>query len=838
MVKNKPEYKGIQKKLVAAIAMVLVASIMVVTSSYAWFTLSTAPEVTGINTSVGSNGNLEIALLEGDINNIGTTNTATAFPGANTFWGNLVDLSDAKYHLDEITLMPAALTATELTKGQTTYVTDGDGHFVDVDGNKIAFTGDVNKKEADLETLSAEDKAILTAQGVVKSSIAPTYGWSSYQPSTSASQTGLIKVPTYGADGRINGFNNVSFSSVYDPTAKGFPKTSANTGVRAIGTLSGMSPAELMLHNARQAVSSAKGTAKTGAINSLTYDAIKIADIAIKHQTGGSFDQADVKNLRNAEQNLRAIADSLEDAIYKAVIALGVSQGKSLEKKDITITATDISADVVWVNDATMEGDDFNYSEDKDLLIAAMNSVKTMRDALDASSTKITALESDTTLTYEELVAAATAMVNPNNIKIEGKTISEHGGKANLINAVLPKVSTGVSVTIVDGIYAEIAKFVGNYNARALMSVDASGMVEGMGVVQAQANIATSIPEPPEGWYLTETEAWLSTLTAGEVTGAAEIMSDLYAYAIDLAFRTNAAGSNLLLQTEAKNRVSETSGSATQGAGSYMEFTSGHADFTIEQMAGLMENIRVVFYGNDGKILAVAGLDVGKTNEEQQATIKVGENNMPLYVDALGNWTTTETDKAVMGQPNFTIVDLEAKTIRASLVLYNFTIVDGQVTLGTKMDADNQVITSLTQNVATAISAMVYLDGNNVQNEDVAIGGTSVTGKLNLQFASSAELDPMDYTFSEQLAAPTASISGETLTINNVENATKYKITISGDNLDTPLSSEVNVVDGATTDFTIPAGVTAGTYEITIVATGAGYMDSNPVKVSYTKSGS
>ena len=115
MVKKNTEYKGIQKKLVAAIAMVLVASIMVVTSSYAWFTLSTAPEVTGINTSVGSNGNLEIALRTGALAQIRNSEGAT-FPAANNSWGNLVDLSNEMYHLDDITLMPAALTAQMIKK--------------------------------------------------------------------------------------------------------------------------------------------------------------------------------------------------------------------------------------------------------------------------------------------------------------------------------------------------------------------------------------------------------------------------------------------------------------------------------------------------------------------------------------------------------------------------------------------------------------------------------------------------------------------------------------------------------------------------------------------------
>ena len=60
--KTKTPLAGHKKKLTAAVAMLLVSAIMVVSSTYAWFTLSTAPEVTGITTTVGANGNLEIAL--------------------------------------------------------------------------------------------------------------------------------------------------------------------------------------------------------------------------------------------------------------------------------------------------------------------------------------------------------------------------------------------------------------------------------------------------------------------------------------------------------------------------------------------------------------------------------------------------------------------------------------------------------------------------------------------------------------------------------------------------------------------------------------------------------
>ena len=53
---------------------------------------------------------------------------------------------------------------------------------------------------------------------------------------------------------------------------------------------------------------------------------------------------------------------------------------------------------------------------------------------------------------------------------------------------------------------------------------------------------------------------------------------------------------------------------------------------------------------------------------------------------------------------------------------------------------------ALTQNQAHALSVLVYLDGTQVTNADVAAtGSTSMTGTMNLQFSSSATLVPMEY---------------------------------------------------------------------------------------------
>ena len=107
---------GLRNKLIAAISMLLVSSIMMVSSTYAWFTLSTAPEVKNISTTVAGNGSLEIALMpkEGLLGKItaGVVGGNATLKDKNTKWGNQVVLSEEgsdPYGLSAISLNPAQL---------------------------------------------------------------------------------------------------------------------------------------------------------------------------------------------------------------------------------------------------------------------------------------------------------------------------------------------------------------------------------------------------------------------------------------------------------------------------------------------------------------------------------------------------------------------------------------------------------------------------------------------------------------------------------------------------------------------------------------------------------
>ena len=69
--KNIAEYKEklprLKEKLTAVALLFVMTGCMLVTSTFAWITLSLNPEVSSVSTSVASNGNLEIALAQGTV---------------------------------------------------------------------------------------------------------------------------------------------------------------------------------------------------------------------------------------------------------------------------------------------------------------------------------------------------------------------------------------------------------------------------------------------------------------------------------------------------------------------------------------------------------------------------------------------------------------------------------------------------------------------------------------------------------------------------------------------------------------------------------------------------
>lgn len=101
-----------KERVVAVAVLLAISATMVISTSFAWATLSINPEVSGLATTISANGNLEIALsdIDGLEPDATTVNDGVGdITQTNLKWGNLVNLSHESYGLDYLTLRPASL---------------------------------------------------------------------------------------------------------------------------------------------------------------------------------------------------------------------------------------------------------------------------------------------------------------------------------------------------------------------------------------------------------------------------------------------------------------------------------------------------------------------------------------------------------------------------------------------------------------------------------------------------------------------------------------------------------------------------------------------------------
>ena len=154
--------KTLKSKLLASAAMLMLSVIMVTSASFAWFTISTNPEIKGMTTQVVVNDNLEIA-LDADYDN-GPLASGAGDSGNAYTWGNILDLTagDAKTAYDELdkTLRPV-----ELDDGDFKYPIYGaDGRIDSMETMDMQVLGD-DKETAFGNLIDDEDATTPTNYG-------------------------------------------------------------------------------------------------------------------------------------------------------------------------------------------------------------------------------------------------------------------------------------------------------------------------------------------------------------------------------------------------------------------------------------------------------------------------------------------------------------------------------------------------------------------------------------------------------------------------------------------------------------------------------------------------
>ncbi len=123
----------IRERIIASLMIFAFSVVMMTMSAFAWVTLSVSPGISGVTTTIAANGNLEIALAyhvlteideNGNVipvrdsnnnlipllpNDSSVGDSLLPIKDRNLTWGNLINLTDMSYGLDNIVLRPAKL---------------------------------------------------------------------------------------------------------------------------------------------------------------------------------------------------------------------------------------------------------------------------------------------------------------------------------------------------------------------------------------------------------------------------------------------------------------------------------------------------------------------------------------------------------------------------------------------------------------------------------------------------------------------------------------------------------------------------------------------------------
>lgn len=746
---------GLRKKLMAATSMLLVAAIMLVSTSYAWFTLSTAPEITGITTSVGANGNLEIALLNTDTFNdtsLITSNTGDSMEAsgqskvaANATWGNLVDLDDPSYGLTSalFKLYPSALN---------------------------------------------------WENGLLK--------------------TSPLATPNYGADGRVTELDGTRTTSATFKDAAFTVDTAATNngyGVRAVGAASNVSPRQLAFNSAKSSATMNANNAYTYTKNAVANNSSVLMGLALAGGSPTSYSYDEVTAMKAIAVGVQSSLNSVVKTYANTIAAYALSGDCGLEDTAAIAAANAVSGktDANEVINAIAAG----------VTGTEIDEIKSELNALAAAQAKVaTAISTATTMlganTGKAAFTASSNFSGGDDLAAVKNNVATPliGGTADMVayNAAgeTVQISTENATSIKqlymggDSAVATVADYTGTFQVIKVSGFDITVYAGAKGATTGQlaavTNIVGNLNSPSDA--------------------ATAALSEFYGYIIDFAFRTNAAGSSLKLQSEAANRVySDATDNtlATMGQGSTATLTYDTTGLTAAQGKRLLEAMRVVFFNpttsevfgfgqftvtentavsTTGTLKLYTGVDasvtkyvLGKTAYElsyalDTATYPAADGATVAYANEYKTTLTASEYEAFTPAATSSVVEdglttytlgkdayNEVYTIKADFTVatdtapsadnctnYNPTITKAAYELlgaetGTRVvngisytESTDDVLTELPQNEPTKVSAMVYMDGTKIDNSAVSAMGESGTLSLNLQFSSTADLVPME----------------------------------------------------------------------------------------------
>ena len=737
------------KERVMAAAFLMVMSIMMIASaSFAWLTISRNPEVTGVNTSVTSNGNLEIALASGDKapeeSQVGDSSATKGqnIAASNITWGNLVNLSDPSYGLDNLTLRPAQLNQSALlTSPLYGAVYLGDGRVDKLDSSFAYSVWD-----ADLQVFAVSNDVGVRAISSTK---------------LGEVESGSTAVLVHNERNKAE-TANLSAGSAY---------------IEITNNKKWMDSLAVVM-----------GTFMTAKMNAGQGD---------ESLTNPTIEKEDVKNLTELfgafvevyELQFEAMSELANYQLFLKNGAGDVNNSTSYTKK----TAENIKES----SEASLKNEGIQISGLDQAIKDYGKLVDGYEQLLEISA------QGEVKWDDSNLNTIVNSLMDTGKCTLDGTPINNIG----VSNATGYLDGKTHNATINNGVLYNLEKMNG---ARCdVRGLSVSAKVKRMGITipaSISANISTDAPVP--SLFAKDLDNADKKYPTAKV---AEVAQDTYGLAVDFWVRTNASGSYLTLEgnvlTKSEmvramgkdseggsvelytlTRTSDEEG--TDGTTESVTYTldlynvvttndkkevttwydaSSHDEVTLENgetpTAKMEELITVIGYEGENRVWEDANawesnsqLSLDATTqgsgscyvyyadspEDQARSLKLLDSMNVAFVDDTGKLLAT----AIMDTEKFYA---ENGRVTVPLVLKTDSINVGNDTAGEKIYA----ITPLVKNEPMRITAIVYLDGTKLSNKDV-LAASDIQGKLNIQFGSSITLSHVE---DEALLNATRSVS-------------------------------------------------------------------------------
>ena len=764
----------LRERVIAVALLLAMSTSMLSSASFAWLTLSRSPEVTAVSTTIAANGSLEVALATGNgkvapgESKVGDSTAAEgqSVTGANITWGNLINLSDPSYGLEHMVMRPAQLNRLDLL-GSPLYgaAYSGDGRIIKLESDfgYTAWTVDENVGGRFMTTDQMGVRAI-----------------SSMKADSSAAEN---KVAT--------AFKNVKEANMKAATT--YQNLASNSGyMNSLATMMGlymtarMNPDEASLNN---------------------------PDCSVE----------DIRNLRDMYAGfLSAFDEEVQAMVQLANVTLSLKHGEGNYQP---VTAAKILSTSTTTNTLKAEGIQITnltqFQKDRTTIATDMEALNTI---CDTSATSVKWSDSGLVSIVNHLVDVGKCTIGTN----PATPISSIGAS----NA-MSYLSGTQEARITNGILLRFEERTGGY--LEVKGLGISAKVKRMGITvpaTVKANVQTTAARDTN-LFNEDFMAAQANLEGGSLA-VDMVAQDTYGLAVDLWVRTNAENSyltlegNVVTKTEivratGKNAENETVElftlkttvkDETTGESQTYSMDVYEGTYTVTDDRGNTSTEEGYLYLDSHTPVTLADGDEIQEKMEEIVTVigYEGENriwNSDEYNNMLSTDATTQgsgscyvyyadtpEDQArslkLLEAFNVAFVDSNGKMLASAIMdTTNAYAAVGRVTVPLVMNPSESLvlpqdaagniehaITLLERNEPTLITAIVYLDGTKLTNQDV-LAAADIQGQLNIQFGTTTPMVPME---DDKLFDETVSVS-----------ATVSPTEFSWDEADGPLTATVTV---------------------------------------------